>query len=85
MNLHLTKSQARELIDTARREMVGELLKTHGEDLRLVSAKEAARLLDVTPKTLSRMPVTRVCLPPTKSVKYRLADIHEFINSNLEK
>ena len=85
MTLELTKAQTAELIESARREMVERLMIEYRGAVTLLSVQQTAGLLDCNPKTLLSMGIPRVVLVPNKVIKYRLADLQQFIQDNLEK
>ncbi len=80
MNIHLTKTQTEELIESARADMVAQLLTENRDDLRLLSVQQVAGMLDV-----QAMKLPRVVLIPNKVVKYLMSDVISFIAANREK
>jgi hypothetical protein len=85
MSITLTESQLDTLIETARAEIVASILAKQHERLTLVSKAQAAGLLDVDSKTLDGLPIPRVVIVPKKKICYRLSDLAEFIERNMEQ
>jgi hypothetical protein len=85
MNITLTEPQLAALIETARAEIVASILAKQHERLTLVSKAQAAGLLDVDSKTLDSLPIPRVVLAAKKKIAYRLADLADFIEANIER
>lgn len=85
MNITLTEDQLAQLMDTARAEIVASVLAKQHDKLTLVSKAQAAGLLDVDSKTLDSLPIPRVVISAKKKIAYRLSDIAEFIEKNMEK
>lgn len=83
--LTLTPAQLDELVSTARAEIVAHVLAKQHERLTLVSKAQAAGLLDVDTATLDKLPIPRVVIAAKKKISYRLADLAEFIERNLER
>jgi hypothetical protein len=81
--LTLTPQQTEDILDSARDELVRNLI-LQGDRVRLLSPSQAAGILDVRPNTLSRLPIPRVALD-SKLIKYRLSDITDFIESRIER
>jgi hypothetical protein len=85
MSITLTDSQLDSLIETARAEIVASILAKQHERLTLVSKAQAAGLLDVDSKTLDSLPIPRVVVVPKKKICYRMSDLAEFIERNMEQ
>jgi len=85
MSITLTDTQLDTLIETARAEIVASILAKQHERLTLVSKAQAAGLLDVDSKTLDGLPIPRVVIVPKKKICYRLSDLAEFIERNMEQ
>jgi hypothetical protein len=85
MNITLTEPQLDALIDSARAEIVASILAKQSDQLTLVSKAQAAGLLDVDSKTLDSLPIPRVVIAAKKKISYRLADLAEFIEKNMEQ
>jgi hypothetical protein len=81
--LTLTPQQTEDILDSARDELVRNLI-LQGDRVRLLSPSQAAGILDVRPNTLSRLPIPRVALD-SKLIKYRLSDLTDFIESRVER
>ena len=81
----LTPDQLDELIATSRAEIVASILAKQADRLTLVSKAQAAGLLDVDAKTLDSLPIPRVVLVAKKKIAYRLADLSDFIERNMEQ
>jgi len=81
----LTACQLDELIDSARAEIVASVLAKQHDRLTLVSKAQAAGLLDIDSKTLDGLPIPRVVIAAKKKIAYRLADIADFIERNMEQ
>jgi hypothetical protein len=80
----LTPEQLDAVLAEAKAEVVATIMAKHGEKLTLVSKAQAAGLLDVDGKTLDSMGIPRVVLASKKKIAYRLSDIAEFIEKNIE-
>ncbi len=85
MNIPLSKTQEKDLIESVRADMVAQLLTENRDDLRLLSVQQVSGMLDVHPKTLQAMKLPRVVLIPNKVVKYLMSDVIAFIAANREK
>jgi hypothetical protein len=82
--LTLTPEQLDTVLAEAKAEVVATIMAKHSEKLTLVSKAQAAGLLDVDGKTLDSMGIPRVVLASKKKIAYRLSDIAEFIEKNIE-
>jgi len=85
MNIHLTKTQTEELIESARADVVKHILTECREQLCLLSVQQASGMLDCTPQTLLNMKLPRIVLIPNKVVRYKLSDVLDFIAASREK
>ena len=85
MNINLTQSQTEALIDSARAELVAQLMTECREAICLLSVQQVAGMLDVNPQTLTSMKLPRVVLIPHKVVRYALSDVMAFIAAAREK
>lgn len=84
-SITLTPAQLDAVLDEAKAEIVATVLAKHGDKLTLISKAQAAGLLDVDGKTLDSMGIPRVVLAAKKKIAYRLCDIAEFIEKNIER
>lgn len=63
-----------------------QIMADKGEDLKSVSISQACGILDVTPKTLSEMPIDKVdLLDNGKLIRYRLRDLEAYLDSRTVK
>ena len=81
MNISISKAQITSLIEDAKREVVTQLL-TESSSIRLLTQTQTAAMLDVTTATLSTLDLKPIILAPTKTVRYSLQDIQQYIKNN---
>jgi hypothetical protein len=85
LNLELPPAQIADIVRGARADLVERLFTEHADELALVSAAQAAGILDVTMNTLRSLPIPRVVIVTNKVIKYRVTDLREYIASRTER
>ena len=85
MNITLTPSQLESVLAEAKAEIVKSILTEYRDRITLVSKAQAAGLLNVEGKTLDAIGMPRVVISAKSKIAYRLSDIADFIEANLER
>jgi len=63
--------------------LVDALIKENRDDLQLLSPAQTAGILDMSPKTLADIKgLPRITIVPNKIIRYRLADVKAWLESN---
>jgi|GEM_PF-4640361 len=81
MNITLTPTQMAELIDSARAELVAQLITRFAADLQLLTVVQVCGLLNMNQKALEsiKADLPRVTIVPGSVIRYRACDVAEFI------
>jgi hypothetical protein len=73
----------REDLEIARAQLVRELIDGNRDEVTLFSPAQVMGLLDINHATLAALPIPRVEIIPRRVIRYRLADVKEFISKHI--
>ncbi len=86
MTIDLSAQERRAMINEAASLVASKMIKQYGDDLEVLSAAQVCGMLDVTPKTLSLLPIPKIdLLGNARAIRYRASEVVGYLESKTIK